>query len=178
MAVTLNIKHMVCPRCITVIENELQKHEIPYLEVALGKITLTSPLPENSAFMQALEAHGFEQILSPEARTSENIRHALITLVNDEALLKSTESLSGYLQDTLDTSYFTLTKHFSRSEGLTIEKYLIQLKIKKARELINDGELSAKEIAFRLGYSSTQHFYRQFKAVSGTSVKEYRELVS
>ena len=49
---------------------------------------------------------------------------------------------------------------FSSAEGITIEKFTILQKIEKVKELLSYGELTASEIAFKMGYSSAASRHR------------------
>ena len=65
---------------------------------------------------------------------------------------------------------------FSSKEGITIEKYFIDQKIEKAKELLVYNELTLSEISYRLGYSSVQHLSNQFKKVTGSTPSEFKKL--
>jgi AraC family transcriptional regulator len=58
---------------------------------------------------------------------------------------------SDYLVERLGKDYHYLFHLFSASEGLTIEKFIIRQKVKRAKELIGYGELSIAEVAQQLG---------------------------
>jgi AraC-like DNA-binding protein len=59
-------------------------------------------------------------------------------------------------------------------EGITIEKYSINQKIEKVKELIIYDELSLSEIAYKLGYSSVAHLSNQFKKVTGLTPSHFK----
>ncbi len=65
---------------------------------------------------------------------------------------------------------------FSSVEGTTIEKYIINQKIEKAKELLVYDELSLNEISFQLGYSSVQHLSNQFKKITGLTPSHFKKL--
>jgi len=73
-------------------------------------------------------------------------------------------------------SYSTLSKTFSKSEGITLEKYLINLKIEKVKELIQLNQLNFSEIAYGLNYKNSSHLAKQFKLVTGMSMTDYKNL--
>lgn len=52
-------------------------------------------------------------------------------------------------------------------EGITIEKYVINQKIERAKELIAYNEMNLNKIACQLGYSSSAHLSAQFKKITG-----------
>jgi AraC-like DNA-binding protein len=61
-------------------------------------------------------------------------------------------------------------------EGKSIERYYILQKVERAKELIVYGEQNLTEIAYELGYSSQQHFSRQFKKETGLSPSHFKEV--
>jgi AraC-like DNA-binding protein len=62
-----------------------------------------------------------------------------------------------------------------KMEGITLEKYIILHKIEKAKALIMEDELSLSEIAFMMGYSSSQYLSTQFKSIVGISVTDFKK---
>ena len=60
----------------------------------------------------------------------------------------------------------------------TIERYFIQQRVERAKELITYDELSIKEIAALLGYSSTAYLSSQFKTVTGMTPTQFKRLQS
>ena len=70
--------------------------------------------------------------------------------------------------------YSQLSKLFSSVEGVTIEKYVIAQKIERVKELLVYDELTLSEIAFRLGYSSSQHLSNQFREVTGMTPTQFK----
>ena len=63
---------------------------------------------------------------------------------------------------------------FSELENQTIEKYFIQQKIERVKELLTYGEKSLSEIAYLLNYSSVAHLSAQFKKVSEQTPSQYK----
>lgn len=165
----IGIKNMVCPRCILAVESVLTNLKIEYNDIKLGEILLPRmPDPvELEALKKNLEALGFEVLSDKKMQLIEQIKNAIIQMVHHQNKPEKIGHLSDQLPLLLNHSYSTLSKLFSEVEGITIEKYLILQKIEKAKELIVYDELSLGEIAFRLNYSSSQHFSRQFKSVTG-----------
>ena len=58
--------------------------------------------------------------------------------------------------------------------GISPAQDLILCRIEKARELLETRELSVSELCRLCGYSNEYHLIRQFKAVTGTTPKQYR----
>jgi AraC family transcriptional regulator len=67
----------------------------------------------------------------------------------------------------MQREYNYLSSLISSVEGSTIEKYMINLKIERVKELLVYDEKTLSEIAFELRYSSVCHLSGQFKKVTG-----------
>jgi AraC-like DNA-binding protein len=65
---------------------------------------------------------------------------------------------------------------FSEVKGITIQHFIINHKIEKAKELILYDELNFTEIACKLHYSSIAHLSSQFKKVTGHSPSFYKRI--
>ncbi len=48
-----------------------------------------------------------------------------------------------------------------------MEKFIIQQKVEKVKELHKYGEMTINEIAFELNYSSPEYLSNQFKHITG-----------
>jgi len=83
---------------------------------------------------------------------------------------------SDYISDKLQLPYEKTSRLFSKVTGVTLEKYLILLKMEKTKELLRNNEFSLSEIAYMLDYSSVQYLSNQFKKVTGLTVSEYKAL--
>ncbi|GIP44528.1 AraC family transcriptional regulator [Paenibacillus sp. J45TS6] len=64
---------------------------------------------------------------------------------------------------------------FQKVYRMSPRKYLSDLKLQEAKILLQQPELSLKEIAHRLGYNNLSHFSRQFKRWTGINPSEYRK---
>ena len=122
--------------------------------------------------------NGFELIRDKRKKQIEDIRLAIIRLLHDTTSLPARFRLSRFLADELKEDYATLSGLFSSVEGITIEHYFILQKIERVKELLKYDEMPLKEIAWNLGYSSTQHLSNQFKQVTGMTPSKFRRLDS
>lgn len=64
-------------------------------------------------------------------------------------------------------SHFYLTRTFTAEMGMTISKYLRQLRMDKAAELLKSGKFNVTEVAMEVGYSSLSHFSTSFHETFG-----------
>lgn len=165
---------MVCDRCIKVLKNEIEAQDIQLQEIALGRVQLKLKSDkEISKLITILESNGFELIDTVEDRLTEEVKIDLIKILGNLPLnLK--EKLSTHLAETMHQDYSKVSKVFSSTEGMTIEKYFIKLKIEKVKELIEAQEKNFTEIGQLLDYSHINHLSRQFKSETGLSLSQYK----
>lgn len=168
---------MVCKRCIFVVESDLKTIGLDYVGVSLGEITFKNMLSptQTAALKEQLERSGFEILNDSSSKTIEKIKLLLIDLIQNEKSTNSS-SFSTYLREQLHQDYSKLSNLFSQIEGISIEKYFINLKIEKVKELLIYDELSLSEIANLLNYSSVSHLSHQFKKVTGFSPSYFKKL--
>ena len=67
-----------------------------------------------------------------------------------------------------------LRRLFRRETGVSLMRYLRQLRMERAKELVETTHLSVKEIAARGGINNVSHFVRDFAKVYGHSPGEHR----
>lgn len=173
----LHIKNMVCPRCKMVVETQLKELGFPPLLVSLGEAVFEAPLDsEDIKHIQIrLNQYGFELLDDKRAQWISKIKSILILLIHKEDG-HLTEPLSEYLSRTTQQDYATLSHLFNQIEPYTIEQYYIQLKIERVKELLVYDELSIKEIAYKMHYSSVSHLSKQFKKVTGHTPSYFKSL--
>ena len=177
-AMKLLIKNMVCDRCKMAIEDVLAELDLVPTSVQLGEIDLGEENLQGEQleqFREKIEALGFELINDKKTRLIENIKKTVIALTQQQGGIGKVK-LSEYLGTRLFHDYTHLSNLFSTVEGVTIERYFINQKIEKTRELLVYDELTLTEIADRLGYSSVAHLSRQFKKVTGMTPSQFKQL--
>jgi AraC-like DNA-binding protein len=167
---------MVCSHCGEVLRDKLNQAGFPVKEIELGEVTLKKPIgsKQQHHFIEVVRKNGFDVINDQNSRLVEQIKQLVIQLARTGEKLEN--PLSDYLSKKLHKDYQQLSRLFSGVEGKSIERYYILQKIERAKELIVYGERSLSEIAYDLGYSSQQHFSRQFKKETGLSPSHFSEI--
>jgi AraC-like DNA-binding protein len=173
----LYIKNMVCNRCKTAVISEFIKLGFHLLHADLGIIEIAEKDLGNKKkeLNKNLALLGFEILDDKKSQTIERIKNLIVDLVH----YKDNEidiNLSAYLSQQLLQDYNTLSNLFSEMENTTIEKYFIQQKIEKVKELLMYDELTLSEIAYKLNYSSVAYLSNQFKKITGHSPRFYKNL--
>jgi len=158
-----------------VLKDELNKAEIGLLEIQLGRLRLDIKEEEQlNTLVQTLERNGFALITSTEDKLTEQVKIELIKLLNVMPL-EIDGKLSDFLADKLQKEYSKISKVFSITEGITVEKYFIKLKIEKVKELIQTPDYNFTEISQLLDYSNVNHLSKQFKSESEMSLSDYKD---
>jgi AraC-like DNA-binding protein len=174
----INIKNMVCARCIKSVTTIFQAAGAKIKEIELGKVTVDEELPEPvmEKVRNELKAEGFEIIDDQRMKLVEQVKNLIVELVHMKDLDELKENLSDYLSKRLQKDYTYISNLFSSIENTTIEQYFILQKIEKVKEWLVYDELTLSEMAFRLGYSSVAHLSSQFKKITGFTPSEFKKL--
>lgn len=106
--------------------------------------------PTNNAFIRAVKSY-------VHSHYGENIR--------------LTDVASSY-----NVSPAYLSRIFKEETGITFSDYLIQYRIRIAKELLKDISVNVTEVAEQVGYCDSKHFSKSFKAIVGITPKDYRKL--
>lgn len=172
----LFIKSMVCDRCIMVVRQQLENLNFKIENCILGQVDI---LPEPGSeqlteIASALKLLGFELIDNKRDLLVERIKTAIIQKIHHSDLTDAHFNFSTYLSRELGKDYSTLSRLFSESQEITVERYIIQQKIEKVKELLEYKQLNLTQIAWELGYSSSAHLSSQFKQITGFSPSQFK----
>lgn len=75
----------------------------------------------------------------------------------------------------VDISPYYFSKIFKEATGENFIEYVTNIRISKAKELLQNSELSMKEICAAVGYSDPNYFSRTFKKNVGVTPTEFKE---
>jgi AraC-like DNA-binding protein len=171
------IQNMVSLRCKMKVKQELDNLGLAYQDVELGEIQLTKPLePEmRQRLKEELHKSGLELMDDKKAMIIEKIINTIVEMVHYSEE-KPKQNFSTLISEKLNVDYAKLSELFSRTRGLTIERFIILHKIERVKELIVYDELSLSEIAFKMHYSSVAHLSNQFKLITGLTPTHFKKL--
>lgn len=167
---------MVCQRCILMVEHLLNSLQIAYAGVSMGRITLAQEpgTGQQQKLKNSLQQVGLEIIENRMSQLIEGIKLAVsdYLALGDEA---QSYKLSGFIAARLNYEFGYLSDLFSRTEGITVERYFIQLRLDRVKKMLDYDQLSLSEIAFETGFSSVHHLSAQFKKLTGVTPSQYRQ---
>jgi len=81
------------------------------------------------------------------------------------------------LAELFGMSQRNFTRRFKSATNMTPVQYLQKSRFAAAKELLQNSNLSIKEIAYRVGYIDVSYFTKLFKEFSSITPKEYRTTV-
>ncbi|WP_342556005.1 helix-turn-helix domain-containing protein [Paenibacillus sp. FSL R7-0652] len=87
--------------------------------------------------------------------------------LNEEITLKK-------IADMLHFNCAYLGQKFKMEENISFNDYMLQERMKKAKQLLLSTNLRIYEIALEVGYRDIDWFYKKFKAYAGSSPNAYR----
>jgi len=168
---------MVCNRCIMVVQQIFESLGYPPVRISLGNVETANPVENDDLekLRKSLESYGFELIDDSKSRIIEKIKNVVVQSVhhNNEDLKIN---YSSYIESNLNRDYAYLSSLFSEVEGTTIEKYIINQKIERVKELLVYNELNLSEIACQMGYSNVAYLSNQFKKVTGLTPSHFKQV--
>lgn len=172
----ISIKNMVCNRCIMVVRQIFNDAGVSDAKVQMGRVSFNSEITgeQLDKISQNLNSVGFEIINSHTVQLVEQIKAFAINYVykNDD----KKQNFSTLLSTELNLDYNYLSTIFSGVENITIEHYIINLKVERVKELLVYDEKTLSEIAWELSYSSVAHLSGQFKKVTGFTPSYFKNL--
>jgi AraC-like DNA-binding protein len=172
----LRIKNMVCSRCELVVQSTLEELGLEVTDVELGTAVVENfGISSHETVDNALKEYGFELLEEKNQKLVERIKVVLIQYVQEIEKEAKVPNVSDYLTGHLRQHYAALSATFSKAGGITIEQYVIRLKIERVRELLSYRELTLSAIAHKLSYSSVAHLSNQFKQIIGMSVTDFKK---
>lgn len=113
-----------------------------------------------------------KESLDPITADNSTIK-SVMTFINDFLPLVTLENTATQVH--MNPTYFS--QYFKKHTGMGFFKYLTELRMKKAQEMLDANE-KVNDIAREVGYSSTKAFSRAFFKYFKCSPTEYRQKVA
>jgi len=172
----LLIKYMRSERCCSVVREELDKLGLSYRSVTVGEVELSENISEENLHLldKELRKSKLAIIRDNKSLLIGKTKEAISQLVNSPDILEKPD-FSDYISKTVSHDYTSLSRIFLESEGITVGKYFIQQRIKRAKQLLIDKKASLSDISYMLLYSSVAHLSNQFKNITGFTPQQFRK---
>ena len=174
----LLIKGMVCERCILIVKSELEKAGFETSDILLGEVTLIGSLTAEQAMMlgKKLTPFGFQLIDDKREKIIRQVKVLLKELYSGSFDFPNTFRFSELAVQRLGIEYEKISAAFSEIENITLEKYVINYRTDKVKELLVYTDDTLADIAFKLNFSSVAHLSRQFKQQTGLTPSYFKQV--
>ncbi len=114
-------------------------------------------------------------ILAGPRTANEDSMNRLVNAARMMLLERSTENRPmEEIADALNVSYSNLRRRFRAHTGMSMKDYQTNVRIKKAKDMLDNTDLPIKGIAAQLGFSSAFHFSNQFRKLVGCPPTDWR----
>ncbi len=123
----------------------------------------------------SMSRYSIEILNDDKSKLVQRIKNLLNGLVYDNK--PQVKTLSCYLTEELGYSYGYISGIFAQYTFSSIERYIIMMKIERAKRMIIEDEYSLKEISTMLCYSSVGHFSKQFKKTTGITISAFKKII-
>ena len=80
----------------------------------------------------------------------------------------------GGLAEAVGMSEFHFSRLFKKATGLSPSRYFIRQRVARAKQLLQETDLSIIQIGMSVGYSSPSHFAQVFRRETGMTPRHYR----
>lgn len=169
------VKGMICSRCLKVLSDELKQTGAEIKEIELGRVVINFDPQKirRSNIERVIRENEFSLIWDKETLLAEQTKRWVINYIWNTNL---EQKLSRFIAEKMEANYESLSRNFSKVFGKTIERYSLLLKIERAKELVEYGDMNLSEIAYSLGYQNPSALSKQFKKETGMSLREYQKL--
>lgn len=175
MSYRIQIKGMVCQRCIMLVKNELDAIGAPIDRIMLGEVYLhrseTELLSEISDRLQVL---GLQLLEDKQATIVKSVEELVALFYNGSYDFPYNFRFAKEIEKNIGVSYDKISSLYLSSTGTTIEQYIIQYRIDRVKDLLACTQETLSNIAYLLGYSSVAHVSSQFKLITGVTPSDYR----
>lgn len=170
---------MVCERCILAVKKILDDLKIKATEISLGEVKLETSVSVNGSVIEnRLQTLGFSLLHDKRQDLVQGIKKLVETVYSGSFDFPVQFRFSNYAVEKLGTNYQVIATTFSDLEHISLEKYILDFRIKTAKELLTYSEKTLADISFQLGFSSASHLSKQFKMLTGLTPSHFKEIRS
>ncbi len=174
----LQVKYDIHVSCKIILQEQLDKLELPYIITGLGEIEIKESIsPEKYKELETnLNKYAIEIIDNPKNIFTQKVKDTIIEMVYMEEA-NATLKTSAYLADKLNKSYAYISAIFSEVTFTSIQNYIVLQKIERAKQEIVEGKETLTEIAWKLNFSSVAHLSNEFKRITGLTPTTFQRII-
>ncbi len=126
-----------------------------------------------------------QMLIDPTGREQRNYRSFRPNMAHKNRTIRALQIwMEGNIEEDLSVgalafqaglSVRSLHRKFLNSTGLSVNRYVQELRVERAKGLLELTALTVSEICWKVGYKDVSAFNRLFRSISGLSAGEYRQ---
>ncbi|MDI3311556.1 MAG: AraC family transcriptional regulator [Thermoanaerobacterium sp.] len=158
----------VC-ECLTLInENIFDELSIDFVELNKKLSSFETIQWVNQEFYKLFKA----VCANKKDNTTENIVRKVLDLIKSN--YTDPQLNSDTISSQLNLSAAYVRRVFRKATGMSISEYINEIRMEKAKELLETSDLNISDILERIGWYNTKYFFSVFKKTYGITPMEYR----
>lgn len=171
------IKGMVCERCISIVQEQMNVLGVAVNSIELGIVTLESATRVSELLIEdALAQKGFSLLKDKKRILVQQIKDLVALVYNGAFDFPPAFRFSKYAEQQLSVSTEVISSSFSSQQQQTLEHYVIHYRLEKVKEMLVYTNHSLSHISYVLGFNSVAHLSSQFKAITGLTASHFKQL--
>lgn len=171
----LIVKGMVCNRCVMVISSELQSLGYSTENIKLGEINIMNEEIDLNKVEERLSSLGFSLVQDQRVKLVDEVKKMVEDVYSGEYDFPNNFRFSDLVKNRW-TNYEMISNAFIAVEKKTLETYIIQYRLDRAKESLVYTNDTLADIAFKLNYNSVAHLSAQFKRITGLTPSHFKEI--
>ena len=118
-----------------------------------------------------------ENNTEPESESSllPSMKGSLDYAINYMKMNYQRELSLNEVASSVNLSPYYFSRIFKKYTGDNFSKFLLNIRIDKAKELLSDKSNSIKKVAYQVGFNDPNYFSKVFHSATGTKASEYKE---
>lgn len=174
----LQVKYDIHTSCKIILQEQLDKLDVPYTITGLGEIEIKDTLSAEKykELETNLNKYAIEIIDNPKNIFVQQVKDIIVEMVYMEEPI-TTLKTSAYLADKLNKSYNYIASTFSEVTYTSIQNFIILQKIERAKQELVEGKETLTEIAWNLNFSSVAHLSNEFKRITGLTPTAFQRII-
>jgi AraC family transcriptional regulator len=154
-------------------------------QIGSSLTTVLETAPQHSRFYADSMATALAAHLLQFYATQKHVLRADPERLSPSALNLAIEYINAHLSEDislvalaieLGVSQYYLCQSFKKSIGMTPHKYLIQQRIERSQQLLQQPDLTILDIAIACGFANSSHFAKCFRQQLGISPSQFRAI--
>lgn len=164
----------ICYDIVNMIIKGIHEAKIDSLNYNIEKLMKFSTIDGLESETKVIIQKLCEKIKENDSLKNTDLNNRVLEYINSNfgSINLSLESVA----DEFGFSIYYLSRFFKEHTNQTFTDYVINLRIKKAKELLSTTNFRIKEIVGQIGYTDLTYFMKMFKKSEGITPGQYREL--